>query len=135
MKLILPATFLAALISTAHAGADKAPATVTVDVELTDTAKKASETTTYTMTVAAEGDCASATSNGSASDDRLEVCRGRDDGGAPVLSFEVQRAVHTKTGTVTRHVKVSSKLAAGQRTVVGRITRGDDATEIAATVQ
>jgi hypothetical protein len=137
MKIIAPATFLAALLSTqaAHAGATAAPATITVDVELTETAKKTSDTTSFTMTVATEGSCASASSADGAIDYELELCRGHDDGGAPVLSFEVQRVVRGKARSVTRHVKVSSKLTAGTRTVVGRIASGDDETEIAATVR
>jgi hypothetical protein len=137
-KTILPATFLAALLSlplSASAGTVVTPSTVVVDVELTETTKKVSETVSVTMTVAAEGSCASASSHDGDVSYELELCRGRDDAGAPVLSFDVQRRADTKAGTVSRHVKVSSKLAAGTRTVVGRIARGDEATEIAATVR
>jgi hypothetical protein len=137
MKIIAPATFLAALLSTqtVHAGAATAPGTITVDVELTETAKKTSDTMSVTMTVASEGSCASASSHDGEVAYELELCRGRDDAGSAVLSFDVQRTTHAKTGTVSRHVKVSSKLAAGTRTVVGRIASGDDASEIAATVR
>jgi multidrug efflux pump subunit AcrB len=65
-KTILPATFLAALLSlplSASAGTVVTPATVVVDVELTETTKKVSETVSVTMTVAAEGSCASASSH------------------------------------------------------------------------
>jgi hypothetical protein len=131
-KTIVPATFLAALVSlSATARAD----TVTVDVDLTEATGKASETTSFTMAVAEEGSCADASSESGSVDYRLELCRGRTEGGAPVLSFDVERIDHGKKSHGVRRLKVSSKLPAGTRTVVGRIARGDHATEIAATVR
>jgi hypothetical protein len=117
-KIILPATFLAAMVSVAHA----APETVTVDVELTETAKKDSETLSVTMTLAEEHSCARVASDGKHAYE-LEVCRGAGD----TMSFDIR--------TARRRMKVSSKLEVGKRVVVGRIARGDDSTEVAATVR
>jgi hypothetical protein len=121
MKLILPATFLAAMASLSSvARAD----TLTVDVEVGDD-------TSFTLSVAQEGECASAESGGAAVDYDVEVCREHGD----ALRFDVKRFEHGKKGSYVQHVKVSSKLASGTRTVVGTIAQGKETTEIAATVR
>ena len=72
-----------------------------------------------------------AKSGGAAVDYDVEVCRDHGDS----LRFDVKRFEHGKKGSAVQHVKVSSKLASGTRTVVGTIAHGKEATEIAATVR
>lgn len=131
--LALTTALLAALASPALA--DTPDDSITLEVEVIESSKKSSETATFTFTVASEGACAEAQSDTGELRFRLEVCRRRGPASAPVLAFDVVRVEHGKTTSVTNHIKVSSKLAPGKRAVVGKITRGDDATEIAATVR
>lgn len=134
MKTFLLTSFLLASLAT-PALADTPDDSVTLEVEVIESSKKSSQTATFSFTVAAEGYCAEARSETSDLHFKLEVCRQRGPAAAPVLAFDVRRVEHGKTTSVTNHIKVSSKLAPGKRVVVGKITRGDDATEIAATVR
>lgn len=134
MKTFLVTTALLASLAT-PALADPPDDSITLEVEVVESSKKSSTTATFTFTVAAEGACAEATSETADLRFQLEVCRRRGPASAPVLAFDVRRVELGKTSSVTNHIKVSSKLAPGKRAVVGKITRGDDATEIAATVR
>lgn len=134
MKTLALTTALLAALAT-PALADPPDDAITLEVEVIESSKKSSRTATFTFTVASEGGCAEATSETADLRYQLEVCRRRGPASAPVLAFEVIRVEHGKTTSVTNKIKVSSKLAPGTRAVVGKITRGDDATEIAATVR
>jgi hypothetical protein len=134
MKTFLLTTALLAALAT-PALADAPEDSITLEVEVIESSKKSSQTATFTFTVAAEGACAEASSETPELRYQIEVCRRRGAASAPVLAFEVVRVEYGKTTAVTNKVKVSSKLAPGKRAVVGKITRGDDATEIAATVR
>jgi hypothetical protein len=126
--LVLASALLAALAAPAHA--DAPDDAITVDVEVVESTKKSSQTATFTLTVAHEGACAEATSDTGDLRFGLEVCRRRG-----MLAFDVTRVEHGKSASVHNRIKVSSKLAPGKRAVVGKIARGDDATEIAATIR
>jgi hypothetical protein len=108
---------------------------VTIDVEVTETEKKSSQKVIVTLSLAEDGRCATASSHAGDVGYRIEVCRSGGDAAAPVLSFDVDRAETSKNGATRRQLTVSSRLHAGKRAIVGRIARGDGATEIAATVQ
>jgi hypothetical protein len=133
--LAFTAALLAALAAPALADTSTADDSITLEVEVVESSKKSSQTATFTFTVASEGACAEASSDTAELRFKLEVCRRRGPAAAPVLAFDVVRVEHGKTTSVTNQMKVSSKLTPGKRVVVGRITRGEDATEIAATVR
>jgi hypothetical protein len=139
MKTITPALFLAAIASLAPAAAfadDKAPANdaVTVDVDVADTARKQARTVTFTLGLAEQGSCAEASSDDGTTDYVLKVCRGRGDASAPTLELDLSRRDRGKNSESTGRVRVSAKLAAGKRVVIGKLAAGGDAIEIAATV-
>jgi hypothetical protein len=138
MKLITPALFLAAVASLAPATAladDKAANdAVTVDVDVVDTARKQARTVTFSLGLAEQGTCAEASSDDGTTDYVLKVCRGRGDASAPTLELDLSRRARGKSGESTGRVRVSAKLAAGKRAVIGKLAAGDDAIEIAATV-
>ena len=80
--MLLPATILAAMASLSSvARAD----TLTVDLEVGDD-------TSFTLSVAQEGECASAESSGAAVDYDVEVCRDHGD----ALRFDVKRFEQAK---------------------------------------
>lgn len=132
-KLALTAAVVAALAGTAHA--DDLTKPMTLEIEVVDTTKKTSQTATFTFTIASERGCAEASSDTSDLRFHVEVCHRSGPASAPVLGFDVRRVEVGKTTMINNHLKVSSQLAAGKRAVVGKITRGDEATEIAATVR
>jgi hypothetical protein len=110
--------------------ADTADAPLTVSVELTETLKKSSQTVTFTLGLAQQGGCAEATSESAELEYHVKVCRGRGD----VLDFQVDQVERAKSGTRSRRLRVSSQLTSGKRAVIGKILRGDEATEVAATL-
>ncbi len=108
---------LALLLTPAVAAAD------TVDVEIVESApKQDDQVLAFTLALGEHG-CATAESFESAAAYELKVCR--DSTGT--LSFEVR--------TGARRLRVASKLTTGKRVVVGKIARGAEATEIAATLR
>ncbi len=127
-KLLVAALLLTP--ATALAERDTSDAPLTVSIELTETVKKSDQTVTFTLGVAGQGDCAEASSDSADLTYQVKVCRGRGD----ALTFEVDRVEHAKAGTTSRHLRVSSKLSSGKRAIIGKILRGDDATEVAATL-
>lgn len=128
---LIVSTLLAATLAATDARAGATPSPISVDVELTESSGQASRTFTVTLTMAFERDCASVSVDGDARAYAIEVCRSD---GSGVLSFDVTRQERGKAPS-TRKFRVSSRLTAGKRHVVGRIVRDGETTEIAATVQ
>lgn len=133
MRPITPALFLAAA-ATVSLPTVAAAEPLSVEVDVVDTAKDDARTFTFALDIAQEGSCAEASSFERDAGYKLKVCRERGGAAATVLSFELERVAHGKRGT-TRRVRVSSELARGKRTIVGKMSAGADATEIAATVR
>lgn len=108
------------------------PSPITIEVDVVETSGKTSRTFTVALTMASERDCSSASVELGAASYAIEVCR--SDAASGVMSFFVTRSSRGKDPD-TRKFRVSSRLTAGQRAVVGRMAQGGDATEVAATVQ
>jgi hypothetical protein len=122
---------LAALTFGAVASATQLALAETVDVEVSETVKgKAADGLKASVAIAAEHSCGSVVTDLGATAYELKVCRETGD----VYTFEVNRTARGKDGTSTR-LRMTSKLAAGKRAVIGKVALGDVATELAAEVR
>jgi hypothetical protein len=134
MKTFLITPLLVAALAT-PALADPPDDSITLDIEVIEASKKTSQTATFTFVVAEEGSCAEVVTEASPLRFQVEVCRRRGDARSPTLTFDVLRVDSGKTTAVSHRVRASSTLAPGKRAIVGKISRGDDTTEIAATLR
>ena len=63
------------------------------------------------------------------------VCREGGDAANPVISVELDRAIRVDHDLQHQKMKITARVQAGARTVVGRISDGRSATELALTVR
>lgn len=124
-------------VASAAPTGDKSASSITVDLELTETldSKRKGDSLQATLTVVDDHGCASLETDRGSSHYEIKVCHQGGDAAAPVLGIEIGRSVRRRDAASSQRFRVTAKLAAGQRVVVGRLAQGDGATEIAARVQ
>jgi hypothetical protein len=122
-------------VASAAPAADKGASPIVVELEIAETAKgKSLDTLQTTLSILDDHDCATlATDRGTTHYD-IKVCHQSGPPTAPVLSFEITRNLRSREAPTSQRFRVASKLPSGQRLIVGKVTQGDSATEIAARV-
>jgi hypothetical protein len=114
------------LLCTPSVHAQPAPPSLSVELDIAEQVRGGGrESLTLTLTLAGERGCSSVQLRREAVAHDVKVCREGGDPGAPVLSFDIDRNESSPRGRSHARFHMTSRLALGKRTVVGRWAHAD----------
>jgi hypothetical protein len=125
-----PSLALAQSPAVAPAPAPRPPAEISIEITNTNAAVPG-----FTGAISlAFGDCGAVESGTGDAHYEMKLCYS-DRQGADLLGLDVERTVRTATSSQHEKLSTQTRIAHGQRVVVGRFGTGADMTEVAATIK